>query len=130
MWMNIWLGAFKWATSHYHSLRGCKNVTCQSWNSEKNALCISLLFCKKGFENTRVRSFFRPPTLTGNSFVAPWAMMMKISSFESPKLYLLTLNSNNSKAVLLTIVRTSWKLPIYYINRVLMILNRTTQYLG
>ena len=66
MWIKIWLGAFKWATSHYHSLRGCKNVTYQSWNSEKIALCISLLLCKKGFENTRVRSFFRPPTLTGH----------------------------------------------------------------
>ena len=32
--------------------------------------------------------FFRPQRLTGHSFVAPWAIMMNSSSFESPKSYL------------------------------------------
>ena len=40
------------------------------------------------------------------SFAALGAMMMKSGSFESPKLYLLTLNSKNSIAALLTPVRT------------------------
>ena len=40
--------------------------------------------------------------MTGHSFAALIAMMMKSSSFESPKLYLLTLNSKNSIAGLLT----------------------------
>ena len=45
-------------------------------------------------------------------------------SFESPKLYLLTLNSKNIIAALLTPVRirTCWKVPIYNMNVVLVIL--------
>ena len=35
MSQEIWLGAFKSATIHYHSSRGCKTVTCQSWRSKK-----------------------------------------------------------------------------------------------
>ena len=34
----------------------------------------------------------RPPTLTGHSFAAPWAMIMKSCSIESPKPYLLIIN--------------------------------------
>ena len=66
--------------------------------------------------------FFRSPTLIGHNFAAPWAMMMKSGSFESPKSYLLALNLKNSIVPLLTSVRTSWKVPIYYINRALLIL--------
>ena len=66
--------------------------------------------------------------LTGHSFVAPWAKMMKWSSFESPKPYLTILNKKNSIVPLLTSVRMCWKMEIYYINRVLMILNRTPLY--
>ena len=36
--------------------------------------------------------FFGPPTLTGQSFAAPWAITMKSGWFERPKPYLLTLN--------------------------------------
>ena len=75
------------------------------------------------------RFFLQPPTLTGHSFKAPWAMMMKSSSFESPKLYLLTLNLKNIISALLTSVRTCWKVPIYYINRVLVILIWAALYL-
>ena len=61
------------------------------------------------------RSQFRSP-LT-------WAMMMKGSSFESPKPYLLTLYLKNSIAALLTSFRMSWKKTNYYINGALLILN-------
>ena len=42
-------------------------------------------------------------------------MMMKSGSFEKP--YLLALNLKNSIIPLLTSVRTSWKVTIYYINK-------------
>ena len=57
-------------------------------------------------------------------------MVMKSSSIESPKPYLLTLYLKNSIAVLVTSVWTCWNVPIYYINGVLMILNRTALYLN
>ena len=76
-------------------------MTCQGWNSEKIVLCISLLLCKKGIENTHLRSFFRPPTLTSHSFAASQAMLMKSSSFEIAKSYLYAYNLKNSKAALL-----------------------------
>ena len=69
--------------------------------------------------------FFKPPNLEGYSFAATWAMVMKSSSFESPKPYLFALNLKNSIAALLKSVRTSWKVPTYYTNGVLMILNST-----
>ena len=59
------------------------------------------------FENAHARIFIRPLTLTGHSFAALWAIMMKCSSFESPKLYLLALNSKNSIVALLTPV-SNW----------------------
>ena len=37
---GTWLGAFKRATMHHHSPRGCKTVTCHIWMSEKIALGI------------------------------------------------------------------------------------------
>ena len=89
-------------------------MTCQSWRSRD-------LLSERGIGNTHARIFIRPPTLTGHSFKALGAMMMKSSSFESPKLYSSTLNSKKSIAALLTTVRTCWKLPIYYINVVLVI---------
>ena len=64
------------------------------------------LLSEQGFGYAHARIFIQPPTLTGHSFAALGAMMMKSSSFESPKLYLLTLNSKNSKAELLTPVKT------------------------
>ena len=101
-----------------------------SWKSKKNLgyRVLTDLLSKKGFNSVWERIFFRPPTLTGHSFAAPWAMMMKSSSFESPKLYLLTHNSKNSIAALLTPVRTWWKVLIYYINVVLVILIWTALY--
>ena len=74
------------------------------------------------------QNFSFPPTLTGHSFAALWAMMMKSSSYESPKPYLLTLNLKNSISALLTSVKTCWKVPIYYINGVLVILIWTALY--
>ena len=64
------------------------------------------LLSEQGFENAQAKIFLRPPTLTGHSFVALGVMMMKSSLFESPKLCLLTLDSKNSIAALLTSVRT------------------------
>ena len=64
------------------------------------------LLSDQGFGNAHTRILIQPPTLTGHNFAALGAMMMKSSSFESPKLYLLTLNSKNSIAALLTPVRT------------------------
>ena len=55
-------------------------------------------------------------------------MMVKSGSFESPKPYLFALYLKNSIIPLLTSVRTSLKVPIYYIKGVLMILNRTPLY--
>ena len=78
------------------------------------------LLSDRGFRNAHTRIFIRPPTLTGHSFAALGAMMMKSSSFESPKRYLLILNSKNSIAALLAPIRTCWKVPICYINRVLV----------
>ena len=81
-----------------------------------------------GFGNAHTRIFIRPPTLTGHSFAALEAMKIKSSSFESPKLYSLKLNSKNSIAALSTLVRTCWKVPIYYINVVLVNLKWTALY--
>ena len=78
----------------------------------------------------RVPDFFGSPTLTGHSFVAPRAMIMKSNSFESPKLYLLTHNLKYSIIPLLMSISMSWKVPIYYIKGVLMILNHTPLYLS
>ena len=36
MHKHIWVGAFKWATFHHHSSRGCKTVTSQSWRLKRN----------------------------------------------------------------------------------------------
>ena len=74
-------------------------------------------------KSPKQRNFFRLPTLTGHSFWALWAMMMNSSSFESLKSYLFEHYLKNSSLVLLRYVILSWKLPIYYINRALMILN-------
>ena len=57
-----------------------------------------------------------------------WAMMTKSSSFKSPMPYLLTLFLKYSIPALLTSVRMCWKVPIYYINWVLVILNQTALY--
>ena len=43
------------------------------------------LLSDRGFGNAHARISIRPPTLTGHSCVALGAMMMKSSSFESPK---------------------------------------------
>ena len=59
---------------------------------------------------------------------APWAMKMKSSTFESSKQYLLALHLKTSIVQLLTSVRMSWKVPIYDIIVVLMILNHTPLY--
>ena len=59
---------------------------------------------------------------------APWAMMMKSSSFEIPMQYLFALNLKINIAALLISFWTSWKVPIYYINRFLIILNCTALY--
>ena len=85
--------AFKWATFYHHSLRGCKTVTFQNWRSKKNSCAgtIEPLFTK--YLNTETHQiFFQPPTLIGHSFTATWAMIMKNSSFETPKSYLLALD--------------------------------------
>ena len=74
--------------------------------------------------------FFRPPSLTGHSFAAPWAMMIKSDLYESPKPYLFAHNLENSIVPLLTSVRTSWKVSIYYINRALSKLNGWALYLS
>ena len=73
--------------------------------------------------------FFRPPNFAVHIFAAPWAMMMKSSSFESPKPYPLTFYLKNSIAALLISVRTCWKVPIYYINVFLVILIWAVLYL-
>ena len=113
----MWLRALKWTTVHHHSSRGCKIVTCQSWKSEKSfAMWVTLMW--SGLESW---IFFRSPTLIGHNFAAPWAMMMKSGSFESPKSYLLALYLKNCIVPLLTSVRTSWKVSIHYINRALLI---------
>ena len=122
MSQKLSLGAFKQATIHHHSSMGCKTVTCQSWSLKKN-YCI-------GFSNPSLLNKSLPPsTLEGHSFATPLAMMMKSTSFESFKPYLLTLNLKNSIAAISTSVRTCWKVPIYYINRVLVILYRTALYI-
>ena len=96
-------------------------MTCQSWQSEKNSAAQPT----RVWPEVESRIFFGSPTLTGHSFAAPWAMMIKSGSFESPKPYLLVHNLKNSRMPLLTSVRTSWKVAIYNIKGVLMILNRT-----
>ena len=93
-------------------------MTCQSWKSEKN----SAARATRVWSGVESWIFFTSPTLIGHNFAAPWAMMMKSGSFESPKSYLLALNLKNSIVPLLTSVRTSWKVTIYYINRALLIL--------
>ena len=116
---QIWLGAFKWATIHYHGSKDSKTMTCQSWKSKKNPG----LDPRPHSNRPSGGIFFRLPTLTGHSFGALWAMMMNSSSFESPKSYLFGHYLKNSSLVLLRYVILSWKVPIYYINRALMILN-------
>ena len=69
---------------------------------------------------------FWPPTLTSHSFAVPWAMMMKSGSFENPMSYLLALNLKDCIEPLLASVRTSWRVPIYYITRGLLILKCST----
>ena len=56
----------------------------------------------------------RPPTLTGHSFEASWAMMMKSSSFESPKPYLFAQYLKNSIQALLRYVIIAQSNPILY----------------
>ena len=56
--------------------------------------------------------FLRPPTLTGHSYEIPWNMMIKSSSFESPKPYLFALNFKKSIAALLTYVISIQSTPI------------------
>ena len=95
-------------------------MTSQSLRSEKNS----------GLDpgpHSRQNSF-QLPTLTGHSFAAPWVTMIKSGSFESPKPYLLIHNFKNSRIPLWTSIRTSWKVTIYYIKGVLMILNRIPLY--
>ena len=53
-----------------------------------------------------------------------WRSKKNCGSFESPKPYLLVHNLKNSRIPLLMSVRTSWKVLIYYIGGILMILNR------
>ena len=53
-------------------------------------------------------SFFKPPTLTGHSFAAPWPMIMNSSSFESPK------SLKNSIIALLRYVISIQSTPIWY----------------
>ena len=99
-------------------------MTCQSWRSEKNPG----LDPGPHSSGLRGRILFRLPTLTGHSFAAPWVTMTKSGSFESPKPYLLVHNLKNSRIPLLTSIRMSWKVAIYYTKRVFMILNRTPLY--
>ena len=122
---QVWLGAFKSATIHHHSSKGSKTVTCQSWRSEKN-LRLNPWPHSNGPSSGIL---FRLSTFTGHSFGALWAIMMNSSSFESPKSYLFGHYLKNSSLVLLRYVILSWKVPIYYINGALMILNRPPLYI-
>ena len=99
-------------------------MTCQSWRSKKN------WGLNPEPHSNRLSGgiFFRLPTLTGRSFGALWAMMMNRSSCESPKLYLFGNYLKNINIVLLRYVTLSWKVPIYYINRALMIFNHPPLY--
>ena len=76
----------------------------------------------------RGRILFRLLTLTGHTFAVPWVTMTKSGLFESPKPYLLVHNWRNSWIPLLASVRTSWKVVIYCIKGVLIILNHTPLY--
>ena len=58
-------------------------------------------------------SFYQTQTLTGHSFAAPCAILMKSSTFESPKSYLFALDLKDSIAALSTFVRMSGKVPVY-----------------
>ena len=82
------LGLSKRATMHTHSSRGCKSVTWQSWRFEKNCLAeqshINSLSKKQGCDSLG-RILFGPPTFSGNSLAASWAVIMHSSSNESPK---------------------------------------------
>ena len=59
-------------------------------------------------------NFFRPPTLTSHSFAANWAMMMKSSSFESPKSYLYSNKLKNGKAALIKYIIYPFEVPPFY----------------
>ena len=86
-------------------LKGLQNCDLSKLEVEEKSRTSRDLLSDQGLRNAHTRIFIQPPTLTGHSFAALGAMMMKSSSFESPKLYLLTLNSKNSIAELLTPVR-------------------------
>ena len=85
-WISYW--AFKWASVHHHSLMGYKNVTCQSWRAKKfRHLKVWGYFLSSKFHFFRPKfAIFLPPTLTGQNFATFWAMIMRSSSFESPRL--------------------------------------------
>ena len=116
------LSALKWATIHHHRSRGCKTVTCQSWRSEKIALLTSRLLSKMEFESVQGRIFFGLPTLKGQSFEAPWPMMMNSGLFESPKSYLFALSLKISLAALLRYNILAQTIPISYMKWALLIL--------
>ena len=59
-------------------------------------------------------NFFGPPTLIGHSFAAPYTMMMKSSSFESPKSYLYAHNLKDNKAAPLKFIIPIRSTPILY----------------
>ena len=104
-------------------------MTCQSQRCKKIASHVACLPSKKLYDYANARIFLMPPTLTSHSFAAPWAMIMNSRSFENPKhIYLhLTLKTGLTEAFSRYII-LSWKVPIHYINRALMILNRPPPY--
>ena len=89
--------------------------------SPKRIMLCSPLEC--GLESSP--GFFFDLQVWQVSHASHWAMMIKSGSLESPKPYLLVHNLKNSRIPLLTSLRMSWKVAIYYIKWVLMILNRT-----
>ena len=77
---------------------------------------------------SRVKSFFTS-NFYRSQFCSPCSFYDESGSFESSNPYLLALNLKNSLVPLLTSVRMFWKVPIYYINGVLVILIWTALYI-
>ena len=69
-------------------LKGLQNCDLSKMEVKEKSRTSKDLLSDRGFGSAHTRIFIRPPTLTGHSFAALGAMMMKRSSFESPKSYL------------------------------------------
>ena len=82
--------AFKWASFHHHTSRGCNTVTCQSWrsNNKSDILDWRLVLLSKSdspdFTRTGVTPLFWTFNFDRLQFCSPLAMMM----YSSPKPYL------------------------------------------